>query len=146
MAGLAQMTVVVEAADPSGSLITARFAAHLGRTVGAVPGAVTARRAQGSNQLLFDGAVLVRDVQEILDELYGVGIRPAGRSGAEPRLDAVEARLLDAVEAGVDLSGLAEVAGLPAREVRGAMARLEVAGLVRRAGFGGYTRTARPRP
>ena len=144
MAGLAQMTVVVEAADPSGSLITARFATHLGRTVGAVPGPVTARRSQGSNQLLFDGAVVVRGVQEVLDELYGVGVRPAARA-APARLDAVEARLLDAVEAGVGLAGLSETAGLPAREVRGAMARLEVAGLVRRSGLGGYMRTARPR-
>ncbi len=145
MAGLAQMTVVVEAAEPSGSLITARFAMHLGRTVGAVPGSVTARRAEGSNGLLSDGAVVVRGVQDVLDELYGVGVRRAPHDCACEGLDRVDLALLDAVEAGVDLAGLSEAAGLPAREVRGALTRLELAGLVRRGGLGEYVRTARPR-
>ena len=89
--------------------------------------------------------MVVRGVQDILDELYGVGVRPAVLERSQRALGAGERRLLDAVEAGVDLSGLADTAGLPAHEVRGAMARLEVAGLVRRSGLGGYMRTARPR-
>jgi DNA processing protein len=145
MAGLAQMTVVVEAAEPSGSLITARFALYLGRAVGAVPGSVTARRAEGSNHLLSDGATVVRGVQDVLDELYGVGVRAAPRERAAERLAGVDHALLDAVEAGIDPPGLSAAAGLPAREVRAALSRLEVAGLVRRAGVGGYMRTARPR-
>ncbi|MEA2423667.1 MAG: processing protein, partial [Thermoleophilaceae bacterium] len=60
MAALAAMTVVVEAADPSGSLITAAFAAELGRGVAAVPGRVTASNAAGSNRLLRDGAAVIR--------------------------------------------------------------------------------------
>src|SRR5205807_7125839 len=56
MAGLAAATVVVEAAERSGSLITATFAVELGRDVGAVPGRVTSREAAGSNALLHAGA------------------------------------------------------------------------------------------
>src|SRR5436190_23496069 len=56
MAALAGVTVVVEVRDRSGSLITATFAAQLGRRVGAVPGQVTSPRARGSNELIRDGA------------------------------------------------------------------------------------------
>ena len=82
MAGLARMTVVVEAADPSGSLITSDFARDLGRSVAAVPGHVTARMARGTNGLLRDGAVPVTGPADVLDELFGAGVRhvrPDGR-------------------------------------------------------------------
>lgn len=73
MAGLASLTVVVEATESSGTLITAEFAAQLGRDVGAVPGHVTSRRAAGSNRLLREGAAVIRSAEDALDELFGVG-------------------------------------------------------------------------
>ena len=73
MAALARLTVVVEAAERSGTLITAEFAVQLGREVGAVPGHVTARLAAGSNRLLREGAAVIRSPQDALDELLGVG-------------------------------------------------------------------------
>ena len=73
MAALARLTVVVEAAEGSGTLITAEFAVQLGREVGAVPGQVTARLAAGSNRLLREGAAVIRSPQDALDELLGVG-------------------------------------------------------------------------
>lgn len=73
MAALGQLTVVVEAAESSGTLITAEFAAQLGREVGAVPGQVTARLAAGSNRLLREGAAVIRSPEDALDELFGVG-------------------------------------------------------------------------
>ena len=78
MAALGRLVVVVEAAESSGTLITAEFAVQLGREVGAVPGQVTARLAAGSNRLLREGAAVIRSPQDALDELLGVG------SGAEP--------------------------------------------------------------
>ena len=75
MAALGKMAVIVEAALPSGSLITARHALDVGRTVGAVPGHVDARIAEGTNQLLRDGAAVIRGGQDVLDELLGVGVR-----------------------------------------------------------------------
>src|SRR5438552_2919236 len=67
MAAITAMTVVVEAADPSGSLITASFATELGRGVAAVPGRVTASNAAGSNRLLRDGAAVIRDAADALE-------------------------------------------------------------------------------
>ncbi|HEX3737478.1 MAG TPA: DNA-processing protein DprA, partial [Solirubrobacterales bacterium] len=86
MAGLAGMTVVVEAAARSGSLITADLAAELGRDLGAVPGPVTSRASAGPNELLAGGACVVRDGQDVLDAMLGVGARHLSHTG--PPLDA----------------------------------------------------------
>jgi len=151
MAGLAAVTVVVEAADPSGSLITSVFAADLGRTVAAVPGRVTSRFSAGNNRLLKDGALMVTSAQDLLDELFGPGLdaRGAGRgddaglgAGPGPTLDPLEQGALDALEAGLGIDGVCAHAGLPAREARALLARLESSGHLRRDGLGGYRRTA----
>ena len=72
IAALAAATVVVEAAERSGSLITAEVAADLGREVAAVPGSPLAWRSAGTNALLRDGATLVRDARDVLDAVLGV--------------------------------------------------------------------------
>lgn len=69
MAALAEITVVVEAAQNSGSLITAEIADDHGREVGAVPGPVGSRTSAAPNRLLAEGAHLVRDAQDVLDAL-----------------------------------------------------------------------------
>jgi DNA processing protein len=66
MAAMAGMTVVVEAAERSGSLLTAEIAANLGREVGAVPGPVSSRTSAGPNDLLADGASLIRNADDVL--------------------------------------------------------------------------------
>ena len=76
IAGLSRAVVVVEAAEGSGSLITARDALDQGREVMAVPGHPMDARAAGCNLLIRDGARLVRDVADILDGL-GPGLAPA---------------------------------------------------------------------
>jgi DNA processing protein len=79
MAALAGMTVVVEAAARSGSLITADLAAELGRDLGAVPGPVTSRASTGPNELLAGGACVVRHGQDVLDAMLGAGaVSPIG--------------------------------------------------------------------
>jgi DNA processing protein len=139
MAALGRMTVVVEAGEASGTLITADFAQDLGRTVGAVPGRVSTRAALGSNRLLRDGAVVVRHASDVLDELFGAGATARPRR-AEPEIDPVERRLLDAVESDLGVEGMSAYAGLPAGEVRAALARLETRGLVRNDGLFGWRR------
>jgi DNA processing protein len=67
MAAMGGMTVVVEAAERSGSLLTAEIAANLGREVGAVPGPVSSRTSAGSNDLLADGASLIRNADDVLN-------------------------------------------------------------------------------
>ncbi len=139
MAALGQMTVVVEAGEASGTLITADFAQDLGRTLGAVPGRVSTRAALGSNRLLRDGAAVVRDASDVLDELFGAGATALPKR-SEPEIDPVERRLLDAVESNLDVEAISSFAGLPVGEVRAALARLETRGLVRRDGLFGWQR------
>jgi DNA processing protein len=69
ISGLAQATVIVEAAAKSGSLITARDALDQGRDVLAVPGHPFDARAAGGNMLIRDGAVLVRNANDVVEAL-----------------------------------------------------------------------------
>jgi len=140
MAALAGMTVVVEAAQRSGSLITADLAADLGRDLGAVPGPVNSRAPAGTNDLLAGGACLVRDAQDVLDAMLGPGVRKTERTG--PALDSGQLRVLaaieegegtcDAVSASLDLSGA---------ETASALATLEALGYVTCSLVGSYSRT-----
>ena len=142
MAGLAQMTLLVEAADPSGSLITAEFARDLGRAVAAVPGRVTSRLSAGTNGLLRDGAIPVTCAQDVLDELFGVGMRTAAEPEG-PSLEPDLERVLAAVEAGRSVGEITATGTLTAAQARSALARLEARGLVVRSGLGSYERRAR---
>ncbi len=149
MAGLAKLTVLVEAAEPSGSLITSDFAIQLGRQVGAVPGQVTSSRAAGSNALLKDGATFITSAEDVLDELFGPGRRRSSTSGfgdSKAKLarvrDPVQGLLLEAVEAGLGVDGACAHAGLPVHEVRAGLSRLEASGHVSRDALGIYRRTA----
>jgi DNA processing protein len=69
LAGLARGVLVVEAALRSGSLITARLAADLGREVFAIPGSIHSPLARGCHRLIRDGAKLVESAQDVLEEL-----------------------------------------------------------------------------
>jgi DNA processing protein len=69
IAGLAQGSVIIEAAHRSDSLITARFAAEQGREVFAVPGSPLDPRAEGTNELIRDGATLCTSAQDVIDTL-----------------------------------------------------------------------------
>lgn len=66
MAGLALATVVIEAANRSGALITARLAGEAGREVCALPGSVRNPRAAGCHRLIRDGAALVETPGEVM--------------------------------------------------------------------------------
>ena len=143
IAGLADLTVVVEAAERSGSLITADLAMRLGREVAAVPGPVTVSINAGSNGLLRDGALLVRGAQDVLDALYGVGAAPAVRRADVSHLEPHLGTLLDAVAAGRDT--VAALAGASpddaARAIVG-LSELELRGLVSKGPGGRYTPTS----
>jgi DNA processing protein len=141
MAALAGITVVVEAAERSGSLITAGMALDLGRTVGAVPGPVNAWMSSGTNQLLVDGAVPIRDAQDVLDQLLGAGRRSIRELGPEldPELEAV-LRRVEGGDATCDAVAVASAAA--AHEVATALARLELLGYLTADHAGRYSRTA----
>lgn len=141
MAALSRMTVVVEAARRSGSLITAEMAADAGREVGAVPGPVTAGPSAGTNELIAGGAALVRDGTDVFDRLTGVGFDlPKKLFGPEVR--DTDGSVLAAVEGGLRmLDAIAPAAGVPIAVAAAGLARLEVAGYVTCSLTGEYGRT-----
>jgi DNA processing protein len=141
MAALSGMTVVVEAAERSGSLITADLAMDLGRDLGAVPGPVGSRLSAGPNNLLAGGACLVRDAQDVLDAMLGPGAGRIERAG--PPLDAAQQAVLEALELGAETcDGVAADLGLTGGEAAARLADLESHGYVNCSLVGVYTRTS----
>ncbi len=126
IAGLAAATIVVEARERSGALITADFALEAGREVFAVPGEITSSLSSGTNALLRLGATPLTASVDVLEAL---GIEPAPRH--EPVVGETAGRVLAALltePAGVnDLVG---TTGLDAATVATALAELELAGAV----------------
>jgi len=140
MAALAGMTVVVEAAERSGSLITADLAADLGRDLGAVPGPVGSRLSAGPNDLLAGGACLIRDAQDVLDAMLGPGARRIDRAG--PALEPAQRAALEALELGAETcDAIAAALGIGGAEAAAALAALESLGYVNCSLVGVYTRT-----
>jgi DNA processing protein len=126
IAGLSLGVVVVEAAEKSGALITARLALDEGREVMAVPGHPSFPGARGSNQLLRDGAALVRDAADVAAEL-GLELRAVAPHG--PGVG-----LLGALPPDVPLA-LEEISarsGLELSELLAQLSRLELEARVKR--------------
>jgi len=70
ISGISEGVIVVEAGDKSGALITASFALNEGREVFAIPGRITDERSKGTNKLIQDGAKMVLDIIDILEEFH----------------------------------------------------------------------------
>jgi len=154
LAGLGLGVVVVEAGVRSGSLITARLAAELGKEVFAVPNRVDAPGAAGVHALIRDGAKLVESVADILDEFPDLEVQPAAGEDAprqaglalKANLSAEEARLMEVLDGEpAPLETLADRAGLNAPQAAGAMTLLELKGLVRALPGGRFLRRQTPR-
>ncbi len=139
IAALALATLVIEAPDRSGSLITARQAGELGRDVLALPGPVTSRASRGTNQLIRDGATLVQTVDDILESL-GPMARSVStddghevRNPAELKLNDVERAVLESIDASSTLiDQVIARCGLPAHQVMATISVLEIRRLIRR--------------
>jgi len=143
IAALSAVTVVVEAAERSGSLITAEFAADLGAVVAAMPGPVTSPLSAGTNALLRDGAALVRGARDLLELAPGVGTA-ASLHADEPRAPVPEAlrALRDELAAGRDTVGALVGGGRPLPDVLSGLAELEVLGEITRTAGGRYVPSA----
>lgn len=131
VAGLALATVVVEAREASGALITADLALEEGREVFAVPGEITSALSAGTNALLRLGAAPLTSAEDVLSALgLAAPGKPAGASagpaGIEGEAAALLARLSDAPATADEL---ARATGRGAGEVAVLLSELELAGL-----------------
>jgi DNA processing protein len=128
IAGLAQATVVVEARERSGALITADLALEEGREVLAVPGEITSSLAAGSNGLLRAGAAALTSPADVL-ELFGLAPADAAQAAAE--LGEAARRVVARLGAEpADADTLARALSLEAGELAAALTELELAGMV----------------
>lgn len=134
IAALGGLTVVVEARERSGSLITAEIAADLGVTVGAVPGRPRHPLAEAPNALIRDGAVLVRGCEDVLEELLGVHAPSSEPTAIEPDLAEVAMIVARGAETQEQVARAAGGTG----GVLAALTRLELLGVVERRGAGRY--------
>ncbi len=147
LAGLALGTLIIEAAEQSGALITARQAGEAGREVFAVPGSIHNPRARGCHRLIRDGAALVEDPREVVDALAHLAAELAdalrarlgaagsgtiaGAGDTSPRLDPDYQRLWEAL--GHDPTGMDQLVsrtGLTAAELSSMLLVMELDGLV----------------
>ncbi len=140
ISGLSLGVIVVEARRRSGSLITVRHALNQGREVFVVPGSVEGPFAEGSNQLLRDGARAICDSRDVIEDLGGIVEEPASSiesptsSASErtaPAGDAPGRRVLDALERGpLDRDELQRRCGLEAGTLARVLLELDLSGRV----------------
>lgn len=146
ISGLSLGTLVVEAAEQSGSLITARYALEQGRDVFAVPGAPQNGQALGCNKLIQQGAKLVLNAADIVEELPGfcaLSHQGTDMSEQQHNSELPYADLLDNVDyETTSVDTVAERTQLPVEVVLGRLVELELAGAVM-AVAGGYVRARR---
>jgi DNA processing protein len=140
VSGLSEAVVVVESDASGGSMITARFAGEQGRILFAVPGRIDQSSSAGCHQLLRDGAILCRGVDDILEELnYLQGMRPIplqlepGQASTRlPDLSDAEAEIMGHLQNGerLNMDRLGALTGRPAHEMSPLLMMLELKRLV----------------
>jgi DNA processing protein len=137
IAGLSLGTLIIEAPEKSGALITARETIKAGRKLFVVPARIYDRNSRGSNALLKKGAQAVFEPKEILKNL---GIKEGIlKKEEEKELSAEQSRLLEFLkEDSVSIDFLVEKTDWPAQKIAGLLIEMELKGLVKDLGSGKY--------
>jgi DNA processing protein len=139
ISGLTLGTVVVEGDMGSGALITAGFAAEQGREVFAVPGHIFARTSRGTNHLIQQGAKMVCQVSDVLEELNLTMVSEQAQARTVIPENETEAVLLEHLSAEpVHVDALGRAVDLPISQVTSTLALMELKGMVRQVGGMSY--------
>ena len=139
VSGLSLGTIVVEAALPSGSLISANYAMEQGREVFAVPGSIHIRQSRGCHQLIRDGATLVENANDILSQFSFMTCKTINRP--EPTLTELQSSLLEHLDAqSRSTDEISMALDLPVEKVVSTLIELEILKLVCQE-KGGYLRS-----
>jgi DNA processing protein len=134
ISGLSQAVLVVEAAQNSGALITADFALQQGRDVFALPGKVDSATSFGTNALIKDGAKLVSDVADILEEfiLPEAESKKAAKEPLKPSLGDEEDMVYSVLSGeSTQIDELAQKTNLEIPKISGILLKLQLKKLVR---------------
>ncbi len=142
ISGLVKGVLVVEASEKSGSLITAGLSLDYGRDVFALPGNITSFKSKGTNKLIKQGAKLVEDARDILEELSisGTGIAVAGLKPAptvpdslrkiQAGLSSEEEKIINLLDEPSFIDTIIQRTGLPAQKISALLLDMELKGLV----------------
>lgn len=146
IAGMSEVTLVVEAAQPSGSLITAKAALEAGREVFAVPGPITSITSKGTNDLIKDGAMVATSPEEILLALNlsgsGATKNAPTKTRVLPPLGKIPLQIYQLLEGTVQFADeITTKSGVSAQEVSRALTELEILGLIENTGGRRYKQT-----
>lgn len=139
ISGLAQATLVVEAAEDSGSLITARLALEQGRDVFAIPGPITSSLSKGPINLIKDGAIAVTEPGEILDEMGVFQVQSAKFKIQIEKLTEDEKKVLGILQnESLHIDEIGRMLNFHSSKISALLLKMEISGLVCSLGSGTY--------
>ncbi|TLN14106.1 DNA-protecting protein DprA [bacterium] len=139
ISGLSMATVVIEAGETSGALITATFAVEQGREVFALPGSILAPQSKGTNRLIQLGAHPLLEMRDVLEILQLQQVQQQVSARRSLPADGIEARLLSIL--GNEAQHIDDIlikSGLPIEQVSATLAIMELKGMVHQLGGMNY--------